>query len=1204
MNQRSIWGAVAGILLGVLGRDRVGADDGKPVSQPEPSRRPRLVVQVGHLEPIAAVAISPRGRGLLTGSADRTARLWEARSGRELRRFRGHQDTVWSVAFSPDGRTVLTGSKDRTVRLWDAATGKLLRIIRGHTGPVRSVTFSPDGRRLLTGSEDRTARLWDAASGEELRRFQGHDNAVHAAAFSPDNRRLLTSSWDGTARLWDAETGKELQRFRGHAKQVFSAALSPDGKRVLTGSYDNTARLWDVETGKEVQRLPHANSVIAVAFSSDGTRLRTGSVDKTLRLWDATSGKELRRLQGHDSDVYAVAFSADGRRALAGGMDRTARLWDLEKDKELCRLQGRARRVFAVAFSPDGRRLLTSSEDRTPRLWDVERGRELRLLRGHTGWVKAVAFSPDGKQLLTGGEDRTARLWDAATGAERHVLRGHTGAVESVAFSPDGKRLLTGSQDWTTRLWDAETGKELKRFEDRNGVVQSVAFSPDGRRVLTGCQDRTARLWDIETGKKLAEVSGHDGSVWAVAFRPDGERVLTGSENGTVRLWDLETGRVSRFRAHADSIVSLAFSPDGRHFLTGSWDSTARLWDARTDRELHVLRGHDQWVYSVAFSPDGRRLLTGSGDGTVILWDAASGRALCTLVGFKDGTWAVTDPEGRFDAANGGDVQNLHWVVGDEIISLNQLKERYYEPGLLAKSLGLNKERPSQVAAFTAPQLFPEVRLTPPKPGSTKLGVTLVNRGGGIGRVVVKVNGKERTADARPRGADKNARQLTLAIDLADDPRLLPGQENRIEVQAFNAEGYLRSRGLDIPYRVPGGTSAAPQVWAVVCGISEYRGGTINLHFAAKDADDFAAALRLAAERLFRSEHVHLTALTTSQSDAKHRPTRANLLGALKAVASQAKPEDVLVLYLAGHGVNYGGQNGDFYFLTCDAQSGDLSDPEVRKQVAVSSAELTEAIKAIPALKQVLVLDTCASGRAAARLSEKRTVPSSQVRALARVKDRTGMHVLAGCAADAVSYEATPYAQGLLTYSLLLGMRGAALKEGDQVDVLGLFTYACDRVPELARDIGGLQQPLLASPRGSSFPIGRLTPEDREKVPLQAVRPLVLRTSFQLDETDDPEDVLALGRRLDEQLRQASARRRPPLVFVDRPPGELPGACRVAGRYRIEKGKVLVRVSLLTGAGRTKVKKNFTVQGEEKKPDELADRLAAEVEKNLPPASR
>lgn len=208
-------------------------------------------------------------------------------------------------------------------------------------------------------------------------------------------------------------------------------------------------------------------------------------------------------------------------------------------------------------------------------------------------------------------------------------------------------------------------------------------------------------------------------------------------------------------------------------------------------------------------------------------------------------------------------------------------------------------------------------------------------------------------------------------------------------------------------------------------GVSDYRGEAIDLRFAAKDADDFATALRVSATRLFGADKLHLSVLSATQEDPSSWPTKANIHKALSE-AKQAESGDILVVYLAGHGVNHGGQDGDFHYLTSDANSGELRDTAVREKVALSSQELTEAIKQIPALKQVLILDTCASGRLVQELIEKRDISSSQIRALERVKDRTGMYVLSGCAADAVSCEASSYGQGLLTHSLLLGMRGAA----------------------------------------------------------------------------------------------------------------------------------------------------------------------------------
>jgi len=119
----------------------------------------------------------------------------------------GHTGGVTALAFSPDGTRVLTGSYDHTARLWDAATGEAVATLAGHTAPVLAVAFSRNGTRVVTGSEDKTARLWDAATGKSVATLTGHTGYVNAVTFSPDGTRVLTGSWDNTARLWDAVTG-------------------------------------------------------------------------------------------------------------------------------------------------------------------------------------------------------------------------------------------------------------------------------------------------------------------------------------------------------------------------------------------------------------------------------------------------------------------------------------------------------------------------------------------------------------------------------------------------------------------------------------------------------------------------------------------------------------------------------------------------------------------------------------------------------------------------------------------------------------------------------------------------------------------------------------------------------------------------------------------------------------------------------------
>ena len=1160
---------LAAVLLNLMVSSR---GQGQELEPAEDTSQPRLVVPTGHSSIVNFVAFSPDGRRVLSGAAD-AARLWDAQSGKELLAL---PMGARAVAFSRDGKQIVTGNQTEA-RLWDARTGKPVLTVRT---AALAVAISPDGQHLLTGGEG-ALKLWNAHSGRVVREF-GQKETVKSVAFSRDGKRIL-AELTNEARLWDADTGKELLIFKQGRGAV---AFAPDGQRLLAGK-----QIWNAENGAELLTLKDSAIVHAAAFSPDGQRILTAGI-KGARMWDARTGLELFTLKGHVQEPTAVAFSQDGKQLLTGSKDETIRLWDALNGKELLVLRGPGHAHQIVAFSPDGSRILNGSAISAACLWDARAGAVLCTLQGHAGRVTAAVFSPDGQYLLTGSEDRTARVWDARTGKELLVLAGHKDSVTVVAWSPTGQRLLTGGVDRSVRVWDAQSGEELVRLIGHSGAVISASFSPDGNQIVTGGEDQKVRLWDAVTGEGRPAISLRNARLRAVAFAPTGDHLVIGIL-GQIERWDL-TGKLMKTPhypfEHQVRGVSVAFSTDSKRCLTGGGLKHAQLWNISAARKPTPLFGHSGVITSVTFSGDGKYLITGCEDNLARLFDAVSGKELCRLIGFSDDGWAVVDDAGRYDSSNGGDVEGLYWVVDMEPVALNQLKDRYYDPGLLAKYLGHNTEPLRKVKEFRDVKLYPEVTVAQADPKKPQFKVGLTNTGGGMGRVVVLVNGKERTDADRPADAKSDAAKLNVPVDLSNDPRVVPGRKNKVEVLAYNSEGNLMSRGLVREFDGPGEVVEVPKaLHAVVIGVSQYRGDKLKLLFAAKDAEDMAAALRLAAERLFPG-NAHVTLLTTAGTG--DRPTRANILKALETLRS-TKPADTVVIYLAGHGVSHGGQDGDWYYLTTDAKSADLDDADVRKQTTLSSAELTDLLRAIPAQKQVLILDTCHSGLVVDKISEYRAIPGTQARAVERVKDRTGMHVLAGCAADAVSYEATRYGQGILTYSLLMGMRGAKLRQGEYVDIVDLFSFAAEKVPELARDIGGVQRPTIASPRGTSFSIGRLTAEDRSKVPLQTVKPVLLKASFQDDAR--VKDVLGLSKRVNDRFREASAAARgATLVFVDA--DDFPGAVQVIGRYKVSGDRVTVTFSLFEG---DKNSAGFTEEGLVSKPDELAGKITAAVEKQL-----
>ena len=583
----------------------------------------QVAVLSGHGGWVYSVAPSPDGNRIVTASLDRTARIWDARTGAQLTVLSGHTGSVFCAAYSPDSARIVTASLDKTARIWDAHTGLQLATLAGHDERVYSAAYSPDGTRIVTASADRTARIWDARTGRQLTVLSGHGDYVRSAAYSPDGKYVVTASFDKTAVIWDAHTGVRVAALVGHEDRLYSAVYSPDGTRILTASSDRSARIWDARTAQQVRVLSgHTEAIFGAAYSSDGSRIVTAANDRTARTWDAQTGTQLAVLSGHEGSLYYAAYMPGSTRVVTASVDKTARVWEPQSDSP--RVLRQDSWVVTAVFSADSKRVVTGSSDSTAQIWDAQTGARLAVLRGHRGTLYTVVYSADGSRIATASNDKTARVWDARTAELVTVLSGHVERVSGVAFSPDGAQVVTASADKTARIWDARTGVQLSILSGHREFVRTAVYSPDGTQIVTASDDMTARIWNARTGMQTAVMAGHTGRVYEAAYSSDGSHIVTASTDGTARIWDARTGAQVRVLAGGagDRFNSARYSPDGRYVVTASVSGDALIWDARTGVQLAVLPAHGGALNTVAYSPDGSRIVTASDNNTARIWDA------------------------------------------------------------------------------------------------------------------------------------------------------------------------------------------------------------------------------------------------------------------------------------------------------------------------------------------------------------------------------------------------------------------------------------------------------------------------------------------------------------------------------------------------------------------------------------------------------
>jgi len=661
---------------------------------------------------------------------------------RLIRTLIGHTGKVTAIAVTPDGKQLISGSNDNTLKIWDLETGKEKFSFIGHSDEITAIAITPDGNQIISSSRDGTIKAWNLKNREKLLTIDSHQNSVNNIALTPDGKEIISGSSDKSLRVWNLETGEEMLTCKGRPAGSFTLTLpakirselinavavadTPYGLQVIAGSLekDNNGKAWTIiglnraNRKKTLSLTGHKDVINAIVAISSGRQIISASSDKTLKIWsepntnfDSLSKTKNFTLKGHKDSVNDVAVTSDGKLAISASSDKTLKIWNLVTRKEQFTITGHSDSINTVAVTPDGKQVISGSSDQTIRVWSLKIEQEQSTIdeqgmpthpnylfkpKSLSSFLIPAIFFVAFMIISVNYPIVTESIFNTITtgivvflalklafivllitliGVQKNIANIFTLIIDIFELNPESKATINKNyqpdvsclSDQTLKLSNVTSHEKTLTFNSHNDSVIAMAFTTDGSKVISASSDKTVKVWNMEIMEEVFTLQNHRTSITALATTPNSNQVILGADDGTIEVRQKNTERFFKLKSQywyfskiielSVSLFSIPFvvwiiSLARHHFvisILGILLMVAILslfyWDKI---KLSKSLLHSQKVKCLVVMQDGAKIIVASKDKTIKVWDVINCQQLFTFKGHTDEVNSlISTPDGK-----------------------------------------------------------------------------------------------------------------------------------------------------------------------------------------------------------------------------------------------------------------------------------------------------------------------------------------------------------------------------------------------------------------------------------------------------------------------------------------------------------------------------------------------------------------------------